>query len=66
MQVDKYDFASMLYMSEKREGSYKCSDCGASFSTHEGLVNHNVDSHGAAVGVQLRQSEEIQKQRSEE
>jgi hypothetical protein len=53
-------------MSEKGEGSYTCSDCGASFSTHEGLVNHKVDVHGAAVGVQLRQSEEIQKQRREE
>lgn len=53
-------------MSEKGEGSYTCSDCGASFSTHQGLVNHNVDIHGAAVGVQLRQSEEIQKQRREE
>ena len=31
-----------------------------------GLVNHNVDFHGAAVGAQLRQSEEIQKQRREE
>jgi hypothetical protein len=57
----------MLYiMSEIREGSYTCSDCGASFSTHQGLVNHNVDIHGAAVGVQLRQSEEIQKQRRQE
>lgn len=53
-------------MSEKGEGSYTCSDCGESFSTHQGLVNHNVDIHGAAVGVQLRQSEEIQKQRREE
>jgi transcription elongation factor Elf1 len=53
-------------MSETREGGYTCSDCGASFSTHEGLVNHNVDVHGAAVGTQLRQSEEIQKQRREE
>jgi transcription elongation factor Elf1 len=53
-------------MSETRKGSYTCSDCGASFSTHEGLVNHNVDAHGAALGAQLRQSEEIQKQRREE
>jgi hypothetical protein len=53
-------------MSEKREGNYTCSDCGASFSTHEGLVNHNVEAHGAALGAQLRQSEEIQKQRREE
>jgi hypothetical protein len=53
-------------MSEPTEGSYTCTDCGASFSTHEGLVNHNVDAHGAAVGVQLRQSEEVKKQRQEE
>jgi hypothetical protein len=45
---------------------FTCEACGALFSTHEGLVNHNVDSHGAAIGAQLRQSEEIQKQRSEE
>ena len=45
---------------------FTCEACGVSFSTHEGLVNHNVDSHGAAIGAQLRQSEEIQKQRSEE
>ncbi len=66
MQADKYNYAACYIMSEKGEGSYTCSDCGASFSTHEGLVNHNVDVHGAAVGVQLRQSEEIQKQRREE
>ncbi|MDQ3851394.1 MAG: hypothetical protein M3299_01005 [Thermoproteota archaeon] len=53
-------------MSERREGSYTCSDCGASFTTHEDLVNHNVKAHGAALGAQLRQSEEIQKQRREE
>ncbi len=53
-------------MSEGSESGYTCSSCGASFSTHEGLVNHNVDIHGAAVGAQLRQSEEIQKQRREE
>ncbi len=53
-------------MSETREGGYTCSDCGATFSTHAGLVNHNVEVHGAAVGAQLRQSEEIQKQRREE
>jgi transcription elongation factor Elf1 len=66
MQADKYNFAYTLDNSETREGGYTCSDCGASFSTHEGLVNHNVDVHGAAVGAQLRQSEEIQKQRREE
>ena len=53
-------------MSEGKESSYTCSSCGASFSTHEGLVNHNVEAHGAALGAQLRQSEEIQKQRREE
>ena len=66
MQANKYNFASLSDMSERREGSYTCSDCGASFSTHEGLVNHNVEAHGAAVGAQLRQSEENQKQRREE
>ena len=53
-------------MSETRKGSYTCSECGASFSRHEDLVKHNVDAHGAALGAQLRQSEEIQKQRREE
>ena len=48
------------------ENSFTCEACGASFSTHQGLVNHNVDSHGAAIGTQLRQSGEIQKQRAEE
>lgn len=66
MQADKYNLDLYHIISETRKGSYTCSDCGASFSTHEGLVNHNVDAHGAAVGVQLRQSEEIQKQRREE
>jgi len=45
---------------------FTCEACGASFSTHQELVNHNVDSHGGAIGAQLRQSEEIQKQRAEE
>jgi uncharacterized C2H2 Zn-finger protein len=53
-------------MSEGRESGYTCSSCGASFRTHESLVNHNVETHGAAIGAQLRQSEEIQKQRREE
>jgi uncharacterized C2H2 Zn-finger protein len=48
------------------ENKFACEACGASFSTHEGLVNHNVNSHGAAIGTQLRQSEEIKKQRDEE
>lgn len=48
------------------ENKFTCEACGASFSTHEGLVNHNVNFHGAAIGTQLRQSEEIKKQRAEE
>jgi transcription elongation factor Elf1 len=48
------------------ENTFTCDACGASFSTHQALVNHNVDSHSAAIGAQLRQSEEIQKQRAEE
>jgi hypothetical protein len=48
------------------ENKFICEACGASFSTHQGLVNNNVDSHGAAIVAQLRQSEEIQKQRAEE
>jgi hypothetical protein len=48
------------------ENTFSCDACGASFSTHQGLVNHNVHSHGAAIGAQLRQSEEIQKQRAGE
>jgi hypothetical protein len=55
-----------LYIDSMVEDKFTCPTCAASFSTHEGLVNHNVDSHGAAVGTQLRQSEEIQKQRAEE
>jgi hypothetical protein len=48
------------------ENKFTCEACGASFSTHEELVHHNVESHGAALGEQIRQSEEIQKQRAEE
>jgi hypothetical protein len=48
------------------ENKFTCEACGASFSTHEGLVHHNVESHGAPLGEQIRQSEEIQKQRAEE
>ena len=54
----------MTYMVEDK--SFSCEACGVSFSTHEALVNHNVNSHGAAIGTQLRQSEEIKKQRAEE
>lgn len=55
-------------MSEAGDGGSKfcCNVCGVSFSNHAGLVNHNVEVHGAAVGTQLRQSEEIQKQRARE
>jgi len=52
-------------MSETK-GNYTCEACNSTFSTHEGLVNHNVEAHGAALGAQLRQSEEIQKQRAQE
>jgi hypothetical protein len=54
----------MMYMVEGK--SFNCEACGVSFSTHEALVDHNVNSHGAAIGTQLRQSEEIKKQRAEE
>lgn len=52
-------------MSETK-GKYTCEACGASFNTHEALVNHNVEIHGAAIGAQLRQSDEIQKERARE
>lgn len=45
---------------------YECTACGTSFATHEGLVKHNVEVHGADIGTQLRQSEEIQKERERE
>jgi hypothetical protein len=48
------------------ENKFTCEACGESFSAHEGLVHHNVESHRAALGEQIRQSEEIQKQRAEE
>lgn len=58
--------ALLIYTLFMEENTFTCEACGASFSTHQGLVNHNVDSHGAAIGTQLRQSGEIQKQRAEE
>ena len=61
-----YPILSQIANCMAENKKFTCEACGASFSTHEGLVNHNVDSHGAAIGAQLRQSEEIQKQRSEE
>lgn len=48
------------------KGKYDCKECGTSFATHEALVNHNVSTHGAAIGAQIRQSEEIEKQRERE
>jgi predicted nucleic acid-binding Zn ribbon protein len=48
------------------KGKYDCKECGTSFAIHEALVNHNVSTHGAAIGAQLRQSEEIEKQRERE
>lgn len=65
IQPYKCNFATSLHMSETK-GGYNCTACGASFSSHEGLVNHNREAHGAAEGAQIRQSEEIQKQRREE
>ena len=55
----------IIYMSETK-GRYTCEACGASFNLHEDLVRHNANAHGAAIGTQLRQSEEIQKQRERE
>lgn len=52
-------------MSEAK-GKYTCEACGASFYLHEDLVRHNANAHGAAIGTQLRQSEEIKKQRERE
>jgi len=52
-------------MSEAK-GKYTCEACGASFYLHEDLVRHNANAHGAAVGTQLRQSEEIKKERERE
>lgn len=52
---------SHSYNSMVEDRSYTCKACGASFSTHQGLVNHNVDSHGAAIGTQLRPGQAIQK-----
>jgi hypothetical protein len=42
----------------------KCEPCGASFHFREDLIKHNVGDHGAALGKQLRNSEEIRKQRA--
>lgn len=55
-------------MSETDRKRYTCEACGESESyyLHEDLVKHNVQVHGAALGEQLRQSDEIQKQRERE
>jgi hypothetical protein len=53
-------------MSETKRNKYTCEACGESFYLHEDLVKHNVQVHGATLGTQLRQSEEIQKQRERE
>jgi hypothetical protein len=45
---------------------FTCEACGGSFSTHEELDNHYANAHGGTVGTQLRQSEEIKKERAEE
>jgi hypothetical protein len=53
-------------MSEAKRNRYNCEACGEAFYLHEDLVKHNVQVHGATLGEQLRQSEEIQKQRERE
>jgi hypothetical protein len=53
-------------MSETKRNRYTCEACGETFYLHEDLVRHNVQVHGATLGEQLRQSEEIQKQRERE
>ncbi|GEM_PF-2751051 len=55
----------MFAMSEDK-GKYACEACGTSFYLHEDLVRHNANVHGASIGTQLRQSEEIRKQREQE
>ncbi len=53
-------------MSETDRKRYTCEACGEAFYLHEDLVKHNVQVHGGTLGEQLRQSEEIQKQRERE
>ncbi len=50
-------------MSETKRNRYTCEACGEAYYLHEDLVKHNVQVHGATLGEQLRQSEEIRKQR---
>jgi hypothetical protein len=61
----KFDYDPCLVMSEAK-GSYTCNACGMSFSSNEELMSHNRQAHAAAEGAQLRQSEEAQRQRSEQ
>jgi hypothetical protein len=42
---------------------YTCEAYGESYYLHEDLVKHSVQVHGATLGEQLRQSDEIRKQR---
>jgi hypothetical protein len=51
---------------EASRNKYTCEACGESYNRHEDLVDHNVRVHGAALGEQIRQSDEIQKQRERE
>jgi|RhiMethySRZTD1v2_1073278.scaffolds.fasta_scaffold176170_3 hypothetical protein len=53
-------------MSETNSKKYTCEACGESYYTHEDLVKHNVQVHGAALGEQIRQSDEIRKERERE
>ena len=53
-------------MSETNRTKYTCEACGESYFLHEDLVKHNVQVHGAALGEQIRQSDEIRKQREGE
>ena len=48
------------------KNEYTCTACGASFRLREDLIRHNANVHGVPIGIQLRQSEEIQKQRERE
>lgn len=50
-------------MPETKRNRYACEACGEAYYLHEDLVKHNVQVHGATLDEQLRQSEEIRKQR---
>lgn len=47
-------------MSETKRNRYTCE----AYYLHEDLVKHNVQVHSTTLGEQLRQSEEIRKQRA--